>query len=245
MNILLTFASGPYLPQRDRLVQSAEPYFDRVLSLGPDDLGVGWRQRNRDLLQNRRGYGFWSWKPQMICQELLKLGPDDTLTYCDSACIFIANPAPLFALCRKLEGVLLFHQKKEGHINRTWTTGICLTTMGCAGPFYYDGPQLNAAISVWAPTNKARSLAVEWMQWCENRLVVGDDPGLGGNLPGFKDHRHDQSVISLLALRDGIETMPDPSQFGNGYQQAGRTYGQIIDHNRTVAQCQILSPSLD
>jgi hypothetical protein len=239
MNVLLTFASGLYLPQRDRLVRSAQPWFDKVLALAPKDIGA---DENIRFAKHRRGYGFWAWKPHLILRELLKLSSGDVLMYCDSACIFIDDPTPLFELCLKLDGILLFHQKREGHCNRTWTTGICFSTMGCAHPAYYDGPQVNAAISVWAPTNKALHLVREWEQWCRNELAVGDDVGMGGNLPGFKDHRHDQSVLSLLVIRDSIVSMPDPTQFGNGYMQKGRTYGQIIDHNRTVAQCQILSP---
>jgi hypothetical protein len=36
------------------------------------------------------------------------------------------------------------------------------------------------------------------------------------NYPGFEDHRHDQSVLSLLARKHGIATRPDVSQWGDG-----------------------------
>ncbi len=35
------------------------------------------------------------------------------------------------------------------------------------------------------------------------------------NLPGFKDHRHDQAILAMLAIKYGLHTFRDPSQWGN------------------------------
>ena len=51
------------------------------------------------------------------------------------------------------------------------------------------------------------------------------------NLPGYRDHRHDQSVLGILAERHALPHFPDPSQYG--YPHVGATYGQVIDSHRS------------
>ena len=237
MNTLISFATGHYKPCQARLNETAKPWFDNIVTLGPDDLDGVFTRRHSGQLRYKRGWGFWVWKPWVILERLVKMAPGDTLMYCDSQCVFKDDPTPLFELCHKLVGVLLFHQKREGHKNRTWTTGDCFALMACNGPCFWDGPQLNLALTVWAPTQKAIDLVQEWYGWCSDMRVNSDRGSTMPNLPEFKDHRHDQSILSLLAIRDSIETFPDPSQFGNGYDQPGRTYDQIISIDRMVGQC--------
>lgn len=57
----------------------------------------------------------------------------------------------------------------------------------------------------------------EWLNYCTDERILTDISNRCGydNYAEFKDHRHDQSVLSLLVLRHGIETFRDPSQFGN------------------------------
>ncbi len=61
-------------------------------------------------------------------------------------------------------------------------------------------------------------LAAEAAEEGRSRILT-DIPNVCGfdNLPGFRDHRHDQSVLSLLASSRGIIPHRDPSQFGDPY----------------------------
>ncbi len=63
----------------------------------------------------------------------------------------------------------------------------------------------------------ACALVAEWLESCRDRRVLTDEPNTCGlpNLPGFVDHRHDQSVLSLQAGRRNLELFRHPSQFGN------------------------------
>jgi hypothetical protein len=49
------------------------------------------------------------------------------------------------------------------------------------------------------------------------------------NIDGFIEHRHDQSVLGLLAKKWNLTTYPDPSQFG---ETAPRPYPTIFNHHR-------------
>jgi hypothetical protein len=57
----------------------------------------------------------------------------------------------------------------------------------------------------------------DWLAYaCEDELITDSPNRLGlPNLPGFVDHRHDQSILSLLAAREALELFRHPSQMGN------------------------------
>ena len=42
--------------------------------------------------------------------------------------------------------------------------------------------------------------------------ILCDGPNVCGlpNLDGFRDHRHDQSILTILAIKHGIKTHPSP-----------------------------------
>jgi hypothetical protein len=229
---LISFGTAPYRPGLERLRASAAPYFDRIVLY--DSLPAEFVAKHEWLLRHRRGYGFWVWKPFLILQHLREMQAGDVVMYCDSAFIFIADPSPLHALCHKAGGVLIFHQKREGHLNKRFTRRDCFRVMECDTPEYWDGPQLLGGASVWAATPLAIDVVGEWYRWCSDPRAVSDLPSEGGEYPGFADHRHDQSILSLIAIRRRLPSYPDPSQFGNGYQESERGYGQILHIDRFI-----------
>lgn len=235
--VLISFATSHYQGAQANLTETAAPWFDEIRPFHSDTLPESFRALHADLFRYRRGYAFWIWKPWLILRELRTLAPGDVLMYCDAQLAFVADPAPLFDLCVNRDGILLFHQRREEHVNRTWTRRDCFEAMGCDESRYWNGPQLNAAMQVYSPTPRAFAFIEEWYQWNSRLDVVGDAVSEKPEFPDFKDHRHDQSILSLMAIRDGLDTMPDPSQFGNGYNQTGRTYKQILEFRRNVSAC--------
>ena len=56
------------------------------------------------------------------------------------------------------------------------------------------------------------------------------------NLEGFKEHRHDQSVLSILAIKNEIQLHRDPSQYGmywiNDTKWKDSNYGTVLRLHR-------------
>jgi hypothetical protein len=50
----------------------------------------------------------------------------------------------------------------------------------------------------------------------------------------FKDHRHDQSILSLLVKKYNIEIFRDPTQWGNSEKELFKnsSYDQLFFHHR-------------
>ena len=80
------------------------------------------------------------------------------------------------------------------------------------------------------------------LQYAQDIRIISDKSNVMGlpNYREFTDHRHDQSVISLMSKKYGFKRFRDPSQFGliNHYEpevEQRSTYPQIVDSHRLNA----------
>jgi Flp pilus assembly protein TadD len=90
-----------------------------------------------------------------------------------------------------------------------WTKRDCFHYMGCDAQHYWNAPQIQATFSLWCG-KEAMEFVAEWLRWCQDRRCLTDDSNECGlaNLPGFRDHRHDQSILTNLCVDRGIEALP-------------------------------------
>jgi len=243
MRRLITFATCEYRAKAERLKASAAPFFDEVRIYSPDDLSANFRQRNARLMEYRRGLGYWTWKPEIILRNLAELDPSDELAYADSQVLFESDPSPIFRLVRAHDGIGLCHQKREGHKNSTWTRRDCFRVMGCDEAKYWEGDNLATTFSFWTRTGASIDFATEWQAWCENYAAVSDEPS-ADNFPGFRDHRHDQSIASILAIKRNRFTLCDPSEWGDGYRCGECHYPRVVKTDRSVVSPWLRRPNM-
>jgi hypothetical protein len=72
--------------------------------------------------------------------------------------------------------------------------------MGCDSPSYHDAVQISAACLFFRKSARMVEIVEEWLTYCMDPRIITDQDNTCGqlNLPEFRGHRHDQSVISLL-----------------------------------------------
>ena len=160
------------------------------------------------LSQNPRGLGYWIWKPFLILERLKQIPGDDCLVYSDAGTEISHHGAARFQqyvdLARS-HGMLAFDIREP---MSQWTKGDLLAYLGISG----TSPLLQMH-QVWAgllflrntPSNLL--LLSHWAELCtaRNYTLVNDAPSHAPNPPGFKEHRHDQAILSLL-----LRTAPRP-----------------------------------
>lgn len=77
--------------------------FDKgILDNNPDFV-----ERNKKILQRKRGAGYWLWKPYIIFRELYLASDGDIIVYSDASVNFIANISYLTRLTEK-QDILVF-----------------------------------------------------------------------------------------------------------------------------------------
>ncbi len=72
------------------------------------DSSPGFVNRNKNILQRKRGAGYWLWKPYIIYQELYLARDGDIIVYSDALVDFVANISYLTKLTEK-QDIIVFN----------------------------------------------------------------------------------------------------------------------------------------
>lgn len=191
--------------------------------------------RCRHILDQPRGAGYWLWKPYIVLQVLRRhLQDGDLLFYSDSGAHFVHSAAPAFDLCRSRRDLpLLLFTLQDEFTNKAWTKRDCFHYMGVDAPQYADAPQVLGSFIVCERSPAVIDFIAEWLRLAEDERLSTDLPNACGlpNYPEFRDHRHDQAILSLLARREGASLVPDVSQWGNDRRSLS-PLPQIMFHTR-------------
>ena len=95
-------------------------------------------------------------------------------------------------------GVLLFEQ---GMNVREWTKGDVFAYFGNKER-YASHSQIAGGIVMVCKNAKSCAMVDEWYYICHNHYeLLTDAPSKSPNYPEFIEHRHDQSVLDLLAIK--------------------------------------------
>jgi len=89
-----------------------------------------------------------------------------------------------------------------------------------------------ASFQVYKKNKESMEFVKEWLEICCSKNNI-DDSCLDNkiNLDEFKEHRHDQSILSLLAIKNNIEIFRDPTQWGNRLKlNEFRENGEFIEN---------------
>jgi len=88
--------------------------------------------------------------------------------------------------------------------------------MGCQGERFEKTQQAQGGFLLIRKTEKSVAFIKEWLNLCcDIRLLHPDNIFSNAQNPsGFRAHREDQSVLSLLCKKNGIDLHQDPTQYG-------------------------------
>jgi len=181
----------------------------------------------------KRGAGYWLWKP-FIIRDTMNSVPDGTaVLYTDAALTFIADPAPLLALADE-HPVCLFGTTVYGP-QGIWTKRDCFIELDADTPEFWNLPQLWAGMQLYRAGAEARAFLAKLCAAMANEAALTDQPNIHGlpDLQTFRDHRHDQSILTILAHKEGVRVFADPSQFGHwDTQPEGLPFRQTVHLHR-------------
>jgi hypothetical protein len=250
---LVSFANRRYaLAQRCQIHSARRFGFDQICSFDEYHLQqTDFYRQHAKIFSAERGAGYWLWKPYYIAHTLQAAAPDDVIVYCDSAIEFIADIRPLVEICRESDHPVLF--QTHNHLNVAWTKRDCFVGMDCDTSYFHSSQQVMGGLQFYRRCDASIEFVHTWLNHCRHSELLTDDANTCGlpNYPEFVAHRHDQSILSLLAAKWQLPVYRDPSQWGTtwmlpqfrqfgpssmayGQQQpyGNSPYGQIINHHR-------------
>ena len=160
-----------------------------------------------------RAFGFWGWKPAIIDDALHRpeVREGDVVLYLDTAIMVESDLGASLKTSDEAWSTKLFslgEAAAKGYTNGRWTRPAALDLLG-ATDAERSAFQVNAAVQAYRKCETSERFVAEYRAWCENADVLRDEPG-------FPDHRHDQSVVSVMAERYAslVTLCRDPTQYG-------------------------------
>jgi len=168
---------------------------------------------NKEILDSKRGGGYWLWKYHFIKELIDEVNENDIIVYADAGLFFRKSIKKLInILINKTNGVLLFH---NAYANREWTKRDCFVKLECESEDYYSSPLIFGGLQIFQKKEFSIKFIDEVLYYSCLDEIITDSPNILGkqNIDGFIEHRHDQSITSLVAHKNGIVLYPDPSQF--------------------------------
>lgn len=233
-----TFATRPYRHSADLLRDTAVSVgkADKVIVQTPKDLKSSY-----DKQESSRGFGFYAWKPEVIRNVMNMAMYGDWIVYCDSTMTFESSLKPYLQAAG--ESMLFFRlgeavQKnyrnglwtKPGTFNELKKTGVC----GGDVARYEDCYQLNASVCIFRKHHDSERFLQNWHEACLIPAAIND-----GGPPAPRDHRHDQSILTILAHNPSfcryVKIVRDCNQYGLKDPPVGDDEPRLtmlVDHHR-------------
>lgn len=227
----VTFADRIFLRsvRRVRLQARAMGVFSSVSAVSEKNLSADFARHFESLLTpNSKGFGYWSWKPEVIAQALREINDGDFLLYADAGCHLNKWGATRLRtygawLTQAPNDLLSFQYRPLSAPPRGFPDDVMsiitdreYTKMEVrhyferrfGRPPEIDTPAVAAGIILIRKSPESTGLIELWRQllW-ENPDLLTDSFNPTTQDSAFIEPRHDQSLFSLLLKHFGGETV--------------------------------------
>lgn len=228
MIVVVNYANKPYKKAQKYCTRSAYKYgADRVFEYSPENIDVDFFEANKKVLTQRRGGGYWLWKPYIIYDALKKINYGDYLLYVDSGSYFISD---LNAIIRCMEAnendIISFSLP---FLEKQWTKMEVLEYMGCKNSSkVIDSCQRIATFIFMKKSDRTIEFMEKYLYIAQQDTLITDqlDPRIQDDL--FIENRHDQSIFSVLSKIENIPVYRDPSEYGKKPELLSNAYDKAI-----------------
>lgn len=171
-----------------------------------------WTKHGDFIEKNKRGYGYWIWKAYLLFKYLNVIQDGDVLIYLDACTYFNKNGIP-----RLLEYIEILKKNPDGNLFfqfndpvYEWCKMDTLISLNCQE--FVAAKQVVSTVILTSKNQKNIEFFYLMYELSCNYHLIDDSPSILPNLKEFNEHRHDQTLFSLLArkiLPASISIYPD------------------------------------
>lgn len=201
----ISFANEKFSGALERIVKQVTLLncFDVIRGYTDKDLencADFWEKHGEFVKNNPRGHGYWIWKSYLTLKTLREMNEGDILVYADAGCE--VNYDGLHQLEHFFEKV-----KKDGflsfqlndlmyHHEERWTKMDLFKHFRVE--HFRPSLQLHSTYFVLQKGENALKITNMWYDTVSNYHLIDDTPSIAPNDMYFYEHRHDQSVFSIV-----------------------------------------------
>ena len=226
-----TFGSPGFECAINRIVREARylGVFASVTAFTNEDIDPLLHRRILDPVkkEHTRGYGYWMWRPHLLMKKLREIPQDDFLQFADCGCTIsprydsMVNDA---LYLRRTNGDLMAQRLEPIHTVAMWSKGDAFSLFNVTANTPYsslnkrtaipgkrlgDQPGIQATVLLLRNTPSMMALLQEWEKWMLMDDARGTTDAKSTHLtdaPEFKENRHDQTILGLMAYTGAPHT---------------------------------------
>jgi hypothetical protein len=197
---LISYADGPevFFRNQNTLASSAlNKGIDFIYNYRKEHLAPEFIKKNKYILDQKRGAGYWLWKPHLILETLNKMPEAAILIYSDTGYVFRNDVEKLLDI--------ISHQDKDiilTHLDapsvKEITKRETFIRMKCDNEAAFSSPHIMASFMVLKNTKYVRQFIITWLKHCEDKDKIIDGPSSKPEYPEYIHHQHDESILSLV-----------------------------------------------
>lgn len=148
-----------------------------------------------EVLNQKRGGGYWLWKPYVILKTLLSTSAKYVI-YCDSGSKILE---PLSEFTARAQPIAAYHMNNP---ENEWSKRDAIQAILGTATVDPNRKQLAGGYICLKVGPESVQFVREWLMFGTNFQLIGDAPSLEGpEVKEFREHRHDQSLFSLLCAK--------------------------------------------
>jgi hypothetical protein len=216
----ITYGDKKFTKSKKRIVKEAKAFgvFSSIKAYDPSDLPNWFCKKFQNILSEPRGGGYWIWRPIIVNDTFQKMKDGDYLLFMDAGSSFNKQGMPRFNEYIKMLdesnfGVLSFQM--NGLDERNWNTKEIFKHLNVDinGEIALSGQHVGG-IFIIKKNEHGKKFMEEYLKIIlENPILCTDYYNDKGQGPYFKDHRHEQSITSILKKQMGSVVLPDETFF--------------------------------
>jgi hypothetical protein len=198
---LISYADGQevfYKNQNALILSALNKGADIFINYRKSMIDREFYQQNKYILEQKRGAGYWIWKPYIILKTMQEAPEGAKIIYADSGFVFVKPLTPYLEKLDKHDILLVKYPKKIEGTVRNIARSKVLQKIGCTTKSCLNGYTSPAGFIAVKNTPIARAFIKKWLSYCCEQDLIIDNPDDTNN-HDFKQHRDDQTILSTLA----------------------------------------------
>jgi hypothetical protein len=194
----------------EKLLSSLKKYGKefKLMAFNKNDIDKDFKEKNKEILNCSRGAGYWLWKPYIINKMLDTMNEGDIVFYLDSKYYFIEEIRNLYENIIKNNDIIVWKNKPNEPIwfMKNWCKMDVIEKYKMNEKIFKENAEdcWAGALIVKKTPNTIKYIK-EWLEMCCIYEDITDSPSILENTSDFREHRHDQTLLSIILHKYNIE----------------------------------------
>lgn len=217
----VTYGDNVYNNSKKRIKKQALDFglFTKIHICGPEHLDDNFKHKFKNILNKKRGGGYWIWKPYIINKIFENMDDGEYLVYIDAGCTINKSGIKRFyeyldMLDNSEYGCFGFQMNQ--HLEKIWTKIEIFDNFNIdINSTIANSGQYVGGLQIFKKNDHSKKVIKLWLNTLYQNPQLFTDLKIKKQIKEFKDNRHDQSICSIIRKIHGAIVIPDETFYKN------------------------------